>query len=437
MTVRGKGAVVLLPSLAPLLLLGGTITPWILVGIVYPLLWPLSYAPIDLGVGTISPERALVAAAFVGFLGLWATRRLQVPRLPGQVVAGGLLFIGTYVGSLLVRPTASGVVQVVGLIQKATFAYLVVAFLTDETRLRTAMRMYIIGALVSSIIAAYLILSSGDPSYLHSGYGTFRGAQGIVNAAGVAVRFLPMAAWVTLIEWRLAQGGRMRWLILLLFLWLWLGATLIARRDVLLSGGIGLLALVFYRPAGLRKFALGTLPALSALVLFIVLPSNPFLWDRVLGETPEVWEGVDERIGLLRASVHAVLDSPILGCGPGLYAYTLATRYTKYLAPIAIRHGYVTSSHNSFASAAVEAGLISLAGLMLLILGVFRELQHAQARRASGYLGIFVEVAPIFLLQLVVWWNVGNVIIENLSWFWLGAMVAGARLAVKPTLRDT
>jgi len=173
---------------------------------------------------------------------------------------------------------------------------------------------------------------------------------------------------------------------------------------------LALLAVLWVYQSAWRKWLLGV--SVSALAVIAVLPERTLQVDIPTGAQSVVrTEGIESlsgRVGLWRAGVSAIADSPLLGYGLTLGALGLPTRMPTDARSDASLHELTSVSretlHNGFLQSFLDTGFIgALVYLGIVVLAPIRLLLHDSARRYSHVLFVLVFMAVANLGETVIY----------------------------------
>jgi len=393
----------------------------------YPLIWLYwSYITPWLG-GRL--ERAIGVLAIAGVALILLSRRQNLERLPAIVFTGLALLFGSNVISGMINFTPSVQASLVSLVTRLLFLYLAYFLLHTSQQLRLASWLLITSGLVGAVIILFI--------NLRWGMGFFRTTQGAIMLQASLGPF-----WYSLLEggnsltfpavlllgiYPTLRKPLQRFLVLAGAVFLFAMAFFAQfRREILITVGIVLLYLIVTNFGSIRW---GTLVVLVFLAIFYLLVLQPSaIFQQRLAETAMVSQGTDPRLMTLEVGLQVFIKSPIIGWGPGNYERASSTVLGPSLLPLYYH------SYNVFMYFAVESGLLGLGGLLLTLLGVFRQVRQPTVDPGSTE-GWILRSAPIILLVIIISYLFGNYYDMSLPWFLMGLMLSAARLT-KTSLQE-
>jgi len=403
-----------------LLLWVGFAIPMTFFAIIYPI--AMIFGGITLGV--VSFERAVVIFGAMGFMSGIFMRRFRVPHLPPMVILGVLIWLLAFCISYISIPSEPGTVRVTQAFQKAAFGWLVFVALCDERRLKKAIRVSMVVLLIASVVSLIAVLISGNMYFLRAssfgagetlGENLFRGVARSGTGANATI-----AACLAMMEYRLAQEkGRPSLGWMLLVIW-FISISMFALRRESLIAIIGMLILIaWYRPVKKGAAWLWVI-LLSFASIFTIFSYSTEWQQRIYGDTVARFKaGTDTRTNLLEFSWEATKQSPWIGYGPGSYGKTQLKFRDIVLDAEAER-----APHNSFAAAAVEAGVPAFLGLSIFVLAIFFPLLRQKVQLDDPLLQSMWAMAPILFIPLFSALFFGDAITNTSIWYWLGLLAA-------------
>ena len=408
--------------------LAGILNPGFFMILLYPLGITYSSFGVPVGPVTLSVERVVVLVVLAGILMHSLRSRVYFPSLPGPLILGAICLLLAPLPSFLAHSstnTAGATFAYLSLLQKIGFGYLTIMFITDERRLRIAVRALIASYTISSVIGVVIVIATGDlgvhrfahvPSALEEHLRPFLGE----------LQLPVIAAIFCFAEVNFSRTSRQRTAWGALAALMLFASTLTLRRQMLLNVPLAALS-VFMITRGRPRMVSGLVLALLVMggALFL-LPSHP--WQLRLSEPIDAEH--DTRTILLRAGIAAWQTSPIIGTG--LTSYTEASRSASDIFPhTEFFSREQISSHNSFLLFLVEGGAVALMGLLAFIASMAVVLYRGSQVIPSSYAETICRFAPLAFLQIMVFWWFGDHIILNALWFMLGLFVSAILIARK------
>jgi O-antigen ligase len=194
-------------------------------------------------------------------------------------------------------------------------------------------------------------------------------------------------------------------------------SLLALRREVLIEAGVGMLVLIFIFPKR-DRIVLRMTGLILACAITIAIATSERWQDRLFTETRNDYEmGQDARTILLKYTPAALMDRPLLGHGPGSYAWTM-WNYSP-LAGLASRG---IEAHNSFSRAAVETGTLGLIGFTVMFVALCWK--AVRRRREIFRIGILPRLTAIMIfLHVGDWLFFGDGIGSNTTWYFIGVLL--------------
>lgn len=418
----------------PLLIIGIGITvfavfrfPSFPVIVVYPFTWLIwSYKVPWLGG---QPERLLALLGLFGVV-LLLYRRIPLSFPAPTVQVGFFLLLLAQLLSALINSAANPLEYLVSLITRVMFMYMTYLLIRTQEHLRRMMTLYIIVGIVGAAAALIANMVYGIGFFRTETNLLFRqDIPPIIRELILNAQFGLVSAWLLLGIFPSITGRVKQILILALVLFIFFGSFLAQfRREVLLTIPLGLLLFVLYRAARVQRPAFLLLLVSMAMLLFVFLPDSPILQNRI-SDTNRLLEGTDIRLISLQTAFRMIADRPILGWGPGSYRDISFL----YIGPSATP--YVYSSYNAFTYLAVEGGLVSLVGLLMILFVSFRTAfrRYMETDKPAIWL---LRAAPVLMLQILIWFSFGNGWQISMPWFWIGAIFAAARILQEPVEKE-
>jgi hypothetical protein len=389
--------------------------------ILFPLTWLFWAYNLPLIGGRL--ERIIGLMSIAGILILFAGKRRSVPSIPTIVLMGPGLLFTAYLFSGLINSSPGTLANVISVGTRILFLYLAFLLLSAPGHLRISAALMIVTGFAGGFIILYWNVVWGIGftrtfmgnliAYSSLGqfwYSLLLGGNSLTIPAVLLIGFSSVTKRAHYRILALTGAG-------FLFAMAFLSQL---RREILISAALVLIYLIIINLNNLRKPALWVLLLLGAFYLFVLNPS-PIFQERI-SETKMVSAGTDPRMLSFNAGFQAFLDSPLFGTGPSSYeSSTLRKMGPGY--PSFYYHAY-----NVFIYFAVEAGILGLAGLLLTLYGVFRQIRRSVADLETPQGWILVS-APMIMIVIVVTFLFGNAIELSLPWYLMGMILAAASLS--------
>jgi O-antigen ligase len=303
---------------------------------------------------------------------------------------------------------------------RIAFLFLAYFLLNTGKKVMWALGLFIAFSFVPALYTLY--------ASLNYGWG-FQRTSLLINEIGFGSRYLEWsilysanqggtAAVLLLGLYPFAQKWRYRFAILSLSLFLFLMAFATQyRREMLITPVIILLYLLIDKTRGLRGPAIIMAGVGAAIFFLAILPSLVF--QQRLEETRYIISGTESRIVSARAGFYAFMESPLLGHGP--------SSYQTAVAPHAGWSRWAKSPYNVFIWISVEAGIFGLAGLILILTGIYR--QGKKLREGLPMAETWaLRCTPILVVLFVAWFSFGNNWDLSQPWYLMGVILAASRL---------
>ncbi len=346
--------------------------------------------------------------------------------MPLLINIGCFLWITPYILSWIANPSVSDAGDtIISLISRLVFLYLSFFFLQNRQHLRWAFVLLIITGVLTSLLTLRTSLVFGfgfnrlpetDLIPVQQSLGVL-GWMVVLNTQFVTAPALLLLTYSNEIRRKLPKILSM---ILVVFMFAMSFAAQY-RREVLLTVPILLIICMLDKNPGQRKSALLILIIIGGLFTALFLNSQ-ILERRLTVETQAGLQGNEARLVSGQIGLQAFAAQPLLGYGPNSYV-TTATNIRPGLS-----YHYNYYPYNSFLWVAVEAGLFSALGLILIFLGAYREIRKYQSL-ASGIEGWILRSAPAILVLILIWFSFGNAVDLSLPWFLFGSILAAANIA--------
>lgn len=407
---------------------------WLLL-VVYPVLTPLGTYPIAVGTRTVSVEFCLALICVATTIPLAFSRRIFLYPWSLPFSIGVLLWIAANIFSAVFNESDGADQVITQILMKAGFGY--VAFLalrnSPPKSENVAYKYYVAGCAVAGLFAIAFCVYTGNleelrqASYMGSDVqqsqvslfsGLARAGAGNLLPLWIIVAFYPSTRSL---EGRVVMVAAAVYFVVL--------SLLALRREVLIEGIVGFVVLLFFIPRRYRLSAAGLAIAFSACIA-IVLSQSERWQERLFGETRTEFSDLeDPRLVLLMNTPAETALSPVYGHGPGTYPQ----RMTKYLGIRAYRSLQAEglneiAPHNSFSRAAVESGLLGLAGIVMMMVAVGR-VSVFGVRAAHNLYGINLIAPVLIFVHLGDLLFFGDGISLNSTWYLLGLLLGLERSA--------
>jgi hypothetical protein len=368
-------------------------------------------------------ERIIGLMSIAGILVLFAGKRRQVLSPPILVVIGPGLLFGAFIFSGLLNSSSGTLAYVISLGTRILFLYLAFFLLSVSGNLRTAAGLMIITGFVGGLIILYWNAVWGIgftrtytgtlTAYTNLGqfwYSLLLGGNSLMFPAVLLIGFSA-----------LTRRRLYRYLALTGAVFLFAMAFLSQfRREILISAALVLIYLIVTNLNGLRKPAIWVFFLLGMFYLLLLNPL-PIFQERI-AETKMVSAGTDPRMLSFQAGLKAFLDSPLFGTGPSSYESS-AMRKMGPGYPSFYYHSY-----NVYIYFAVEAGVLGLAGLLITLYGVSRQIWRTEVDRPTPENWILIS-APMIMIVMIVSFVFGNYYDMSLPWYLMGMILAAAYVA--------
>ncbi|CAN5224205.1 O-antigen ligase family protein [soil metagenome] len=333
---------------------------------------------------------ASVKALAVVLVGAWAIRRVRGPLVAGRpalIIYPVAAFTSVLLLSVVLHGAGPGVA---GSLSRWAGFLAVLLVLTDCLR-RAEFVERLIGAYVS---ACALAAACGLLAYAR---GDVRVGGPIGDPNDFAVFLL--AALPLSIAGR--RAGRRTWA------WDLASVTILVAVAGTLSRGavVGLLAMLLFATVT-RQISGTALAGIAGVLLALGAFTVGFFPDQVSNSLTQksaiADQNVSERLYLWHSAEQMVLDSPLIGRGPGSFS----TEHQEYVdrLPISVDH-LLDVAHNTYLEVAAELGVLGLLGFLAIMVVGFRGAWQVWRRDgdpiAAGVTSAFVGVglAAMFLSE--------------------------------------
>lgn len=393
--------------------------------VLYPLIWPFSniYLPVIDG----RPERLIGVAGLLGLLIAMQKARITFPKLPRSVTIGLLLLVGSYIAAWAFHPDSPSAINFsISLVARLVFFYLVYAHIRTRRQLKLAVMLFISGGFIASLLVLGISYQYGF-GYIRVYENYIAAQQGVSTylLIGAAAGSFNMAPAIMLLGfYPTAKSSRKQFFILAgTFFLLWIAFLAEFRREILISIPVIMLFFVLYKKSRVKSQAALLLFASVFVFSIILLPKSIVLQDRLRYETVEILQGTELRIQTFSAGLRAFGESPFIGYGPGSFEQSVV----KYLG--IGRPSYEYHAYNTFIWVAVEAGILGLLAVILILYGTYRKARNAVIGKDGEIETMILQLGPILLLQIIIWFTFGNSWEASTPWFLMGAILAAERIA--------
>lgn len=366
-------------------------------------------------------DRLIAIMGMVGMIFLALRDRITY-SLPSKYFSIGvyLLFLG-YLIAWFNHPNSS-IVEFVGFGLRIIFLLLTYYLIQNRQQLLLVGRLLVIGGLIASVITLVANLqlgfgffrSFGGAQLLESTFGIFSH----IVLSGTFISFIAVLIFSSYSEFNsLVKKGMVISAGIFVFLMAFVSQY---RRELIITIGLLMLLFIFDRYSKINRQSLIILIGLTVYFWFFALPGSTLLQDRLL-ETNSVLLGTDTRTLNFIAGINA-LKLNLLGYGPGNYESIVH----QILGGSYFSWQY--SSYNVFMEIAVEGGIISLIGFVLMISSIFI-VAFQQRKFADGPEGWILRASPGILIIIMIWFTFGNAIDVSLPWYLFGIILAAVRLS--------
>lgn len=364
------------------------------------------------GMGTLSRYVGiLMAAVTLGYV--LASGRLRLHWVHLGALAFVLLAVLSYFWSIYPPDTLERILQY-GLLW--IFFWALFAVLRDDRGVRRILSAYVLGAYVAAGNTIYHFLQGSEVVYQRYAAANFDpGDLSFVLALGI-----PLAWYLALRE----EGSRLVWLYRL-YPVVALGVVLLtAARAGLLGVAVGLLFVILTLPrASWRlKGLAGVFAALTIVFLPALVPPESISRLATLAE--EVHLGtLNDRTNIWGAGLQVFADHPFLGTGAGTFGVSLESHpwFREWVAP-----------HNLFVGVAAEMGVVGLALLLLVLLGVAIYLAPMPGLERLLWACAFLILLLAGMAQNWEWrkqtWFILGIILAHHAVLWQAGVLGGFRV---------
>ncbi len=365
------------------------------------------------GMGTLSRYVGiLMATVTLGYV--LASGRLRLHWVHLGALAFVLLAVLSYFWSIYPPDTLERVLQY-GLLW--IFFWALFAVLRDDRGVRRILSAYVLGAYVAAGNTVYHFLQGSEVVYQRYAAANFDpGDLSFVLALGI-----PLAWYLALRE----EGSRLVWLYRL-YPVVALGVVLLtAARAGLLGVVVGLLFVILTLPrASWRlKGLAGVFAALAIVFLPALVPPESISRLATLAE--EVHLGtLNDRTNIWGAGLQVFADHPFLGTGAGTFGVSLESHpwFREWVAP-----------HNLFVGVAAEMGVVGLALLLLVLLGVAIYLAPMPGLERMLWACAFLILLLAGMAQNWEWrkqtWFILGIILAHHAVLWHAGVLGGFRVS--------
>lgn len=417
------------------------------------------YANIPAVVANTYGVPEILAAASVGLLGFPLLRTIVLRE--AFVATPAMLAVLGYVGVTLLSAALAGfdASERVGIVM--TEGLLLFVLVTNAVRSPEGLRRAIWALLLAGALMSLVTIHQAWTGNYESDYSGFavveEGFQVGVDDADQAIR-QPRAAGPVGEKNRYAQVllvllplgvGRIKYARGVARRAVAIGATLLIMTAIVLTysrGGVIAIAVVLAAAALLHFVRLRTLLVGSLVVAISLIAIAPGFVERVasiggaadlLAETGDDPEGaIIGRATSNLAAFNVMLDHPILGVGPGLYAPHYSVSYANELG---LRHfADPRRAHNLFLEVGAETGILGLGAFLAVLLATAIGLWSAR-RRWARLDAEYSDLATGLLLALMGYVTAGlflHLSYERYLWLLLALASAAVWILTPRTATD-
>lgn len=416
-------ALYLLPVTIVILLFALVRWPSFPILVLYPITWVLGAYNVELVGGRV--ERIIAILGLAGALVSYDRFKRKLPLIPVSMKLGIAIMLGAYLVSWFANPDLPGADEMmISLVSRILFLTLVVFHVRNESDLKLLITVF----LVSTFIACLATFWIG----VEYGFGYIRdyelnkivkqNVDPLIETISRNMNQATAAAILLIGFYPSIKRGRTKLLLVAAVLFIfWMAFSAEFRREILITIPVVLGYLYLDKRSGLSRIALPLLILSTILFFLVLLPESPILQERLERETPDVFERRESRLISFAAGVAAFGSSPLLGYGPGSYESVAFPRLPYDASPVARK------PYNVFIWIAVEGGVFGLAGLLLLMGGVYAV---GRRLRPTGkmFTDIIVRLAPLFVVLIAVWFSFGSSWDASIPWFLMGLILAARRM---------
>jgi hypothetical protein len=379
--------------------------------------------PVELVGGRV--ERIIAILGLAGALVSYDRFKGKLPLIPGFLKLGISIMLGAYLIAWFANPDLPTADEMmISLISRLLFLALVVFHVRNERDLKLLITVFIASTFIACLATFWIGIEYGF-GYIRDYELSKTVKQNVDPLIETISRNMNQAtaAGVLLIGlFPYVKRGKMKLLLVAAVLFIfWMAFAAEFRREILVTIPVVLGYLYLDKRSGLSKIALPLLVLTTLLFFFVLLPESPILQQRIEKETPDVFERRESRMVSFAAGVAAFATSPLLGYGPGSYESIVFPRLPFDASPVARK------PYNVFLWIAVEGGVFGLAGLLMLMGGVY-----VIGRRLRGtgnmFTDVVVRLAPLFVVLISIWFSFGSGWDASIPWFLMGLILAVRRI---------
>lgn len=399
----------------------GSLSFWLLL-VGYSFLSPLGTLPVLINGQTYSAEFFFSILCVLVVAGEVGSERLNLVECNGYFVLGLALWLVANALSALLHPDADAGVIVFRMVLKALFGYMVFVVLMGNGRLKLTLISYVAGCAVAGLFTIAFCVETGSLEALRQSSFTAADSldfdldifNGIARAG--AGNLLPL--WICIVLYADASDkpGRSIWLTLCPYFAAL--ALLALRREVLVECAVGWLVLLFAVPKRYR-IAAGAVGVVVGCSIAVFVAYSERWQDRLFLETREDFaDASDPRMVLLMNTPREMMESPLLGNGPGSYRWRMCEYlpFSKELAAQGI------GAHNSFSRAAVETGILGLLGFTLMVAALGWRACFRKSKKTLSD-NVLRLAAIMLFLHLGDWLFFGDGTASNKTWYFMGVLL--------------
>lgn len=409
-------------------------SPLRLLAIGYPCISAVGQFPIGTVAGvTVSLERLVMLVLGPLCILQLAFAEENVRRIvhftPRSIALGLLLWLTALGFSCAIHFEAGDTALLLGYAQKFLLGFLFACAVASEPDARRAVRLFALATLLAVPATFFVYYTQGSSviraaGFLSSDFGDITFVEGLARSG--ALGGIPlMACWLEAV-FAGRPSRRILWYVGVAALFA--AAMLALRREYVLSIAVCLGWGLFGLPLGLRRFqALAIVGGFFALG-FAIIQIVPEWRPRLLSETVDTFvSGQDLRLLMLQTSPRLFAEEPLIGRGLGTFPRLMATSLPVRFASDEEATRFLAqglASHNSFLTAALEAGVFGLLGLTIVFVSLGRwcwRLWRFGGRVLGSPLAYF---APLFFIQLLFSVTFQDGLASNIVWAFLGMSVA-------------
>lgn len=414
----------------PVMIIGLSFPSWI-IGVLYPSIWFLGQIPLRAGSSDFSLERGIVLFAGFGLLASILKRREIVLFPSNTLLVSSVLMIGAMFFSTFINQAEYGLFQLISLIQKIVFAWLVFVSLNHINRVRKAMRLFLIASVFASFFTIIVIVQSGNLFIIQSSSFVAGDSvsENLLRGIARAGAGNTIAVWLALLEARTAKTQERKLLWLLVLVWTVIFALLALRREVLIIIPVGFLVLTWRSRTARNRTVLAGLITISLLAVFISISPE---WSYRLNKNPLAGTANETRWILLQYSWEAFKAAPVLGHGPGTFR-DVQFQFPEYVQRLGLtiyqNLKFGVASHNSFSTFLVETGIVGSLGFCLMLVWMWKQLT-SRVSLQNKFIEDIWPFSLVIFVNILLKFSFGDGILINVHWFWVGVLWSVIALAI-------